>query len=96
VKRAPEEQPVRCARRALRPRTRADTQRSASRATLLTRAERRQAVPTLGEQACTDEESMRIAIGQHLPKGQRPPKRLTAMQMVRVRAAGCGGGTRIR
>lgn len=30
---------------------------------------------------------MRIALGQHLPKGQRPPKRLTATQTVRSTAA---------
>jgi hypothetical protein len=55
-------------------------------AVLTSAARGRQA--TLGAQASTDEESMRVAIGQHLPKGQRPPKRLTAMQLVRRAAAG--------
>ena len=37
--------------------------------------------PTLGAQAEADEEEMRIATGGHLPKGHRPPRRLTATQL---------------
>jgi hypothetical protein len=47
----------------------------------LTRAP--QAEPTLGEQAQTDEEGLRVALGQHLPRGHRPPRQLTATQLVR-------------
>jgi hypothetical protein len=48
-----------------------------------TRACCAQAEPTLGEQAQTDQEGLRVALGQHLPRGQRPPRQLTATQLVR-------------
>ena len=62
-------------------------------------ARRAQAEPTLGEQAQTDEEGLRVALGQHLPRGQRPPRQLTATQLVRpvryccLLAAACAHGS---
>lgn len=41
------------------------------------------AEPTLGQLAHCDPDALRVATGQHLPKGQRPPKKLTKMQLVR-------------
>jgi len=46
-------------------------------------AEEEGAEPTLGELAQTDQEGLRLALGQHLPRGQRPARRLTATQLVR-------------
>jgi hypothetical protein len=54
-----------------------------------TRARCAQAEPTLGEQAQTDEEGLRVALGQHLPRGQRPPRQLTATQLVRPERGAC-------
>ena len=41
--------------------------------------------PTLGAQAEADAEELRIVTGGHLPKGHRPPRRLTATQLRVVR-----------